>query len=58
MNPRGDFFQTMDAASFRQRAASENSRPAAPRRPAWDTEWRSTAKVADAGGSAPVYQTK
>ena len=61
VNPRGDFFQTMDAASFRQKAAAENptpSRPAAPRRPAWDTEWRGTAKVADAGGSAPVYQTR
>ena len=58
VNPRGDFFQTMDAASFRQKAAAENSRPAAPRQPAWDTEWRSTARVADAGRSAPVYQTK
>ena len=61
VNPRGDFFKTVDAASFRQKAAAENTappRPAAPRRPAWDTEWRSTAKVADAGRSAPAYQTK
>ena len=61
VNPRGDFFQTMDAASFRQKAAAENpipSRPAAPRQPAWDTEWRSTAKVADVGRGAPAYQTR
>ena len=59
VNPRGDFFRTMDAASFRQKAAAENTaRPAAPRQPAWDTEWRSTARVADAGRSAPAYQTR
>ena len=55
--PRQDFFQSMDAKTFRERTAQApertektrtqdpSARPAA--RPAWDSEWRSAAKVAD-----------
>ena len=40
VNPRGDFFQSMDAKAFRERGEKE-ARPAAPARsprPAWNTE--------------------
>ena len=43
-NPRGDFFQSMDAKSFREQGARKAAKPAAPPPkpplPAWDTEWR------------------
>ena len=55
--PRQDFFQSMDAKTFRERTAqgperTEKTRtpdfPAKPAaRPAWNSEWRSAAKVAD-----------
>ena len=63
VNPRGDFFQTMDAASFRQKVGEKarpagESRPAEkPRQPAWDTEWRQL-KVADVTPQPTVYQTR
>ena len=47
VNPRQDFFQVMDAGTFRQNA--EGTKEA---RPAWDTEWKHTARVADSGASA------
>ena len=74
-NPRQDFFQSMDAKSYREQGAKPAAAPSAPVRPApapqppkadvqpvfrpqpvkpaeparpvWNTEWRSTAKVAD-----------
>ena len=71
-NPRQDFFQSMDAKTYREqghkpiapapepavspRPSGEKVRPAfsaqpvkgaEPVRPTWNTEWRSTAKVAD-----------
>ena len=74
-NPRQDFFQSMDAKSYREQGAKPAAAPSAPvrpvftpqppkadvqpvfnpppvnpaepARPAWNTEWRSTAKVAD-----------
>lgn len=74
-NPRQDFFQSMDAKSYREQGAKpaaapsapvkpvftpqppkadvqpvfnpQPAKPAEPARPAWNTEWRSTAKVAD-----------
>ena len=74
-NPRQDFFQSMDAKSYREQGAKPAAapsapvrpvftpqppkadvqpvfnpppvKPAEPARPAWNTEWRSTAKVAD-----------
>ena len=74
-NPRQDFFQSMDAKSYREQGAkpaaapsapvrpvftpqppkadvqpvfnSPPVKPAEPARPVWNTEWRSTAKVAD-----------
>ena len=64
VNPRQDFFQSMDARSFRQRAEAPNpkpavpprpqTRPAAPARPAFDSEMLGRmARVAD---SAPEKQ--
>ena len=74
-NPRQDFFQSMDAKSYREQGAKPAAapsapvrpvftpqppkadvqpvfnpqpvKPAEPARPAWNTEWRSAAKVAD-----------
>ena len=74
-NPRQDFFQSMDAKSYREQGAKPTAapsapvrpvftpqppkadvqpvfnpppvKPAEPARPVWNTEWRSTAKVAD-----------
>lgn len=74
-NPRQDFFQSMDAKSYREQGAKPAAapsapvrpvftpqppkadvqpvfnpppvKPAEPARPGWNTEWRSTAKVAD-----------
>lgn len=50
-NPRQDFFQTMDAKSFRAKADSASARPA------WNTERRDRAPVADGGAAASLYQT-
>ena len=54
---RQDFFQTMDAKTFRQGGGKPAPQPAAPARPAWNTELRASAKVADSG-QASFYQTK
>ena len=73
VNPRQDFFQTMDAKTYREQGTApkaaapvkpaprpapepvrpklETIRPAAASRPVWNTEVRSSAKVAD---SAPA----
>ena len=65
-NPRQDFFQTMDARSFRQRVDApaqkptpqSQSRPAAPARPAFDSETpgRMT-RVADSVSEKQPYRT-
>ena len=80
-NPRQDFFQSMDAKSYREQGAKPAAapsapvrpvftpqppkadvqpvfnpppvKPAEPARPVWNTEWRSTAKVAD--GVQPIW---
>ena len=57
VNPRQDFFQTMDAKTFRQGGAKPAPQPAAPARPAWNTELRAPARVADSGQTS-FYQTK
>ncbi len=54
---RQDFFQTMDAKTFRQGGGKPAPQPAAPARPAWNTELRVPAKVADSG-QASFYQTR
>ena len=54
---RQDFFQTMDAKTFRQGGAKPAPQPAAPARPAWNTELRAPARVADSGQTS-FYQTK
>ena len=54
---RQDFFQTMDAKTFRQGGAKPAPQPTAPARPAWNTELRAPARVADSG-QASFYQTK
>ena len=50
--PKQDFFRTMDAKTFREQAAKGT---AAPARPAWNTERRTSAPVADSGKSG-FYQ--
>ena len=60
VNPRGDFFLNMDAKSFRQQAETPapKAAPAAPARSAWNTEWKPSAKVADAAPEKPLYQIR
>ena len=84
VNPRRDFFQTMDARTYREQGAKSAPKvPEAPKtpvrptgwqtvtparsaapvqrpepaRPAWNTEWSSSAKVADSAPEKTVYQT-
>ena len=64
VNPRQDFFRSMDAKTFREQGAKNAEkaaekppvRPAAPARPAWNTEWKSAAKVADSQTERSGYQ--
>ena len=67
VNPRQDFFQSMDARSFRQRAEAPNpkpavpprpqTRPAAPARPAFDSEAPGRmARVADSDQEKQPYR--
>ena len=53
---RQDFFQTMDAKTFRQGGGKPSPQPAAPARSAWSTELRAPAKVADSGRTS-FYKT-
>ena len=60
--PRQDFFQSMDAKTYREQAGkaaaqpAAGSRPAPERpRPAWDSEWRSGTRVADSAPPASGY---
>ena len=66
-NPRQDFFQTMDAKTYREQTASVEKkpvpaaqpvRPAVPARPVWETERKAVAPVADSHQEKPVYQTR
>ena len=62
VNPRQDFFQSMDAKTYREQGAKPAEktvekppvRPAAPARPVWDTEWKSAAKVSDSQPQKPL----
>ena len=54
-NPRRDFFQTMDAKTYR--AHTEETKPAPPARPAWNTEQHQTARVAESAPEQRFYQT-
>ena len=62
VNPRQDFFQSMDAKTYREQGAKPAERavekplvrPAAPAQPVWDTEWKSDAKVADSQPQKPL----
>ena len=64
VNPRGDFFLNMDAKTYRQQAEQPAAKPAAkpapaaPARPAWNTEWKQPVRVADAAPEKPLYQTR
>ena len=60
VNPRQDFFQTMDAKTFREKAAAPapKPQPVQPARPAWNTEWRTTAKVADRKPEPFAYEPR
>ena len=52
VNPRQDFFQTMDAKTYRTAAAQPAQTPKAPpARPVWNTEWKAGARVADSGAA-------
>ena len=53
--PRQDFFQSLDAKSFRERREQADSQPRSAARPAWDSERRSTARVADSAPPASGY---
>ena len=55
VNPRGDFFQTMDAKTYREKAAEKPAAPASQARPAWNTERSAPARVADS--ARPFYQS-
>lgn len=61
VNPRRDFFQTMDARTYREREETPREktpeRPAPPARPAWNTEWKTGARVADSAPEKPAYRT-
>ena len=73
VNPRGDFFLSMDAKTFRQNvtepkaapksaprptfAAPEKTGSPRPARPVYQTEWKSGAQVADIE-KKPVYEVK
>ena len=73
VNPRGDFFLNMDAKTFRQNvtdpkpapksaprptfAAAEKTEPPRPARPAYQTEWKAAAQVADIE-KKPVYEVR
>ncbi|WP_295581809.1 DNA mismatch repair endonuclease MutL, partial [uncultured Oscillibacter sp.] len=56
VNPRGDFFRSMDAGAFRAESAAKApaERPAA--RPAWNTERPAPARVADSAPDRPFYR--
>ena len=56
VNPRQDFFQTMDAKTYREQGTKIAEKPAAPARPVWNAETvRPAAKVADSAPVRPVY---
>ena len=63
VNSRGDFFQSMDAKTYREKAAAAEkpsataSRPAATAHPAWNTERPAPARVADSIPARPLYQS-
>ena len=59
VNPRQDFFQSMDAKTFREKAAAPAPKPApaAPARPVWNSEWKNTARVADSKPELFRYDT-
>ena len=50
VNPRRDFFQSMDAKTFRRQGAG--SAPEKAPRPGWNTEWRAPARLSDSQGEA------
>jgi len=58
VNPRQDFFQSMDAKTYREQAAKPAEKPAAKpvSRPQWNTEWKS-ASVADSTPKESFYQS-
>ena len=60
VNPRQDFFQSMDAKTFREKTAASSRETAAPAkpqggRPVWNTEQRSASRVADSLPVRPAY---
>lgn len=70
VNSRQDFFQSMDAKTYREHGAKPAEKPEtkpvvlqhstsspASSRSGWDSEWRSVSRVADSGPKSPVYRS-
>ena len=56
VNPRQDFFQSMNAKSYREQGTKPSPAPRADaEKSVWNSEWRAGARVADRGVSAPLY---
>ena len=58
VNPRRDFFQTMDAGAYRKEGRPPASAPkGGTPRPSWNTEWQAPAKLSDSQGEV-AYRVK
>lgn len=56
--PQQEFFQSMDAKTFRAQAERRDEKSAPPPSSAWNTEWKNTVRVADSTPPAPAYQIR
>ncbi len=55
--PRGDFFRSMDAGTYRRQGAGPVPAPERGPRPGWNTEWKAPAKLSDSRQGGVPYQT-
>ena len=56
VNPRQDFFQSMDAKTYRQQRSGPAPAAEKKARPVWNTEWKAPAKLSDSQ-SGTAYRT-
>lgn len=59
--PRQDFFQTMDAKTYREQPPKPPVppvKPARPAKPVWDSEWKHSARVADSSPETLFYRSR
>ena len=56
VNPRQDFFQAMDAKTYRQQRSGPAPAAEKKARPVWNTEWKAPAKLSDSR-SGTAYRT-